>query len=251
MIDSSNAYKKLKLQIQDSMDVLLLVCHAVPALNAYIKAVEHNSAPKLPDPHFFVTPAPSERLKTIIPKYRKNMGKLVFLNSFSYFEAYIEDLVKEFFEFHGGEKNFLDRATQRRAAAFDAKYDPLVKKLREPMKKEKDAKYKKIRKQLINDGYYFPIEIFSVYGVMRTQERLKDLKAAQIPDFLSDVFGLTLSTDELDQYSKIRDFRNGMAHGKIKEVDLEKAIEFNEFIRNLAIKIDNHVVKYFFVIDIV
>lgn len=249
MIDNSKAYKKLKKQSQESMDFIILCCHAVPSLKGYIKAVENNAAPKLPDPDIFVSPTSIERLKEISPKYRKTLGKLLILNSFSYFEAYVIDLLKEIFEFHGGDEKFLQAAIQKRNVIFDGKFDPVVRKLREPAKKGKEAKYRKLRAELINGEYRFPTDIFSVYGIMRMQERLKELKASQIPDLLKDALGLSLSESDLERFSNMRELRNDIAHGKVSEVDLKKAIDDNDFLRTLAVKIDSHVINYFFVID--
>lgn len=250
MIESSNAFKKLKLQIQDSMDILLLCCHAIPALKAYGKAVKGGQALKLPDPDYFGTPSSIDRLEKITPKYRKTLGKLVFLNSFSYFEAYISEIPNEFLEFHGMGKEFSKREDEIKKTILDNKFEPFTKKLREPIKKGKEAKYKKIKAQLINNGYYFPKELISTYGMKRIQKQLEELKAVQIPDLLKDIFELKLSETEIKEFTRLRDFRNDIAHGKVQEVDLRKAISSNEFFRNLAIKIDKHIVTYFFVTDI-
>lgn len=250
MIETSNSFKKLKLQIQDSMDILLLCCHAVPALKAYSKAVKMGSAPKLPDPDYFNTPSPIDRLEKITPKYRKTLGKLVFLNSFSYFEAYITEITNEFLEFHGMGNEFSKREDEIKKAILDNKFEPIARKLREPIKKGKEAKYKKIKAQLINNGYYFPKELISTYGVKRIQKQLEELRAVQIPNLLKDIFELELSEVEIKEFHEMRTFRNNIAHGKVKEVDLGQAIKSNEFLRNLAIKIDKHILKYFFVADV-
>ena len=107
MIDCSNAYKKLREQTQDSLDFILLCCHAVPALKGYIKAVKKGSADKLPDPDYFGGLADYERLMQSVPSYRKVLGRFLILSSFSYFEAYFSNVLKEIFEFHGGEAEFL------------------------------------------------------------------------------------------------------------------------------------------------
>ena len=71
MIKATEAYKKLKAQIQDSIDFVYLNCHAVPSLKGYIKAVEKGSADKLPDADHFTESSNHDRLRKIIPNYKK------------------------------------------------------------------------------------------------------------------------------------------------------------------------------------
>src|SRR6185369_13027352 len=79
---------------------LLLQLKVERYINGYIKALEHNSVPKLPDPDFFQKPTSINRLKEIMPGYKKTLGAFLLLTSFSYFEAYVGNIFKEIFEFH-------------------------------------------------------------------------------------------------------------------------------------------------------
>ena len=70
-----------------------------------------------------------------------------------------------------------------------------------------------------------------------------------IPDIL-EVFDYEFSEEDKKRYHELRGLRNDLAHGKISEVPLEKALNENEFLRKLAISIDKHLVINFFVIEL-
>lgn len=127
MISNSKSFSVLKQQIQSAIDFSVLCCHAVPSLNAYIKAVEKGGAPKLPDADHFKGDPNFDQLRGYIPEYRKNLGKLMFINSFSYFEAYFKSLICEVMEFHGGQDDFVQQSLTRQ-------HDHLLFADREPAK---------------------------------------------------------------------------------------------------------------------
>lgn len=253
MIENSESYKKLKAQIQDSIDFVLLSCHAVPALKGYMKAVDKGGAAKIPDPDIFACPADHSRLMEIAPRYRKMLGRFLILSSFSFFEAYITDVFTEIFDFQGEQDKFLERATLKRSqtiSAADANVEAMIKKLREKPKKGKQKKYTAAHEILSAKGYRFPTDLFATYGILRLQEQLKDLRAVQIPDIVQGALGLTMAQSDVEDFHRIRELRNNVAHGKVTEVDLSRAIDDNRLLRSLAVKIDAHVVKHFFVLEI-
>lgn len=253
MIESSEAHKRLKDQIQDSFDFLVLCCHAVPALNAYIKAVKKGGADKLPDPDYFTEVERHERLQHITPGYKKVLGKFLMLSSFSYFEAYIFDLLKEIFKFHGGKEGFLELAKKKRDIIFsssDPKIEDMVRKLREKPKKGKKEKYAKLNRELSQTSYKFPSDLFAVYAIDFIKGQLNNLKAAQIPQLLQDLLGFNMTDDDEKSFMKMIFQRNKIAHGENIQLELKEALATNEFLRNLAIRIDKHVIKHFFVIEL-
>lgn len=253
MIDSSKAYKKLKGQIQDSIDFVLLCCHATPALKGYMKAVESGSTPKIPDPDIFKKPTNHQRLREIIPNYRKVLGRYLIMSSFSYFEAYISDVFVEIFEFHGGRQEFLQRATSKRDETFNAidqAQERIIMQLRETPKKGKQAKYKRSCEELNRTGYRFPTDLLAAYGILRLQEQLQNFRSVEVPGLVQSALGLTLSQTDIDGFHRIRELRNSIAHGETTGVDLNEAIEANRSLRTLAVKIDKHIVKHFLVVEI-
>jgi len=65
MLINTSSYLLLRSYIQESLDYAYLTCHAVPALNAYMKAVERVSSDKIPNPDHFGQPGDHNRLKEI------------------------------------------------------------------------------------------------------------------------------------------------------------------------------------------
>ncbi|WP_016951133.1 HEPN domain-containing protein [Anabaena sp. PCC 7108] len=254
----SENYKILKNQIQESLNFVLLSCHAVPALNAYIKAVElgNGKPPNIPHPDYFQQIADHDRLKEIMPNYKKSLGKFLYLTAFSYFEVYIKSVIEEFFKINGGVENYLSYVKLKRDNQINRQNyrNDLVAQLRDSnsKKKGKVLKYKKAINELIQQGYMFPSQLLSVYGLNELKKELdniKYMKSKEIPRILNDVFGLEMTEQEKENFQEITDIRNKIAHGEIKEIDLSKAIKMNNFFRELALKIDKHLITNFFIIE--
>jgi hypothetical protein len=252
MIKSSKSYHTLKNQIQLSLDFVLLACHSIPALNGYMKAVEGGEVSKIPDPDIFKTPTEHSRLKEIIPTYKKTLGRFLVLSSFSYFESYTSDVIEELFLLNGGIDNLLEISKNKREDDFikNALLNDKAKTLREPKDKSKSLKYKKIIDDLEDLDYKFPLYLLSYFGLCQLRDQPGSMKSKDIPDIMEKAFGVNITEDEKKFFADIRDLRNDIAHAKKGvEVDLRKAIKMNKFLRDFAIKIDQHLVKNFFVIE--
>ncbi|OBQ11279.1 MAG: hypothetical protein AN482_08625 [Anabaena sp. LE011-02] len=254
----SESYTILKNQIQDSLNFVLLSCHAVPVLQGYIHAVETGKATNLRDPDYFQQIADHDRLKEIMPNYKKSLGKFLYITAFSYFEVYIKSVIEEFFHIHGGVENYLSYVKLKRDHQINQQNyrNDLVAKLRDSnsakIKKGKVLKYKKAINELIQQGYMFPSQLLSVYGLNELKKELDNIKYMKAKDFirvLNDVFGLEITEEEKTEFQQITDTRNKIAHGEIKEIDLSKAIKVNKFLRKLALKIDKHLITNFFVLE--
>lgn len=102
MLINTESYLLLRASIQASLDDAYLTCHAVPSLNAYIKAVEKGSAHKIPTPDHFGQPGDHNRLKQIKESYKDSVGRFLLISTFCHCEAYIQAVVSEIFHFHGG-----------------------------------------------------------------------------------------------------------------------------------------------------
>lgn len=255
MIKSSKSYHTLKKQIQSSLDFVLLACHSIPALKGYMKAVEGGEVSKIPDPDIFKTTTEHSRLKEIIPTYKKTLGRFLVLSSFSYFESYTYDVIDELFLINGGINDFLNISKNKRDN-FLKNIDELsekAKKLRDTKDKSKSAKYKKIIDELEELDYKFPSDLLSFFGLHQLHEKVKNKKtrkSVNIFPLMKSAFGINISEDEEKEFEKIRELRNNIAHGKEDiEVDLSEAIRINNLLKDLAVKIDQHIVKNFFVIE--
>ena len=168
----SNAYKKLKKQIQEAVELIVLTAHAVPALKGYIKAVEKGGAEKIPDPDYFIKPDAHDRLLSLIPNYRKLLGKFILLSSFSFFEAYVIDVIIELLGFNN-ETKFLANTLDKKDV------ESILKKLRENPKKGKLLKYEKLNKELVEAGYRFPSKYINEYGFKKLMNDAKNLRSVK------------------------------------------------------------------------
>lgn len=253
MITNSNAFVVLKEQIQSTIDFSVLCCQAVPSLNAYMKAVEKGAAPKLPDADHFKGDPNFDQLKGYIPDYRKNLGKLMFINSFSYFEAYFKSLIEETLDFHGGQDSFvrlsLKKQHQHLTFSENEATRKSANKLREYPKPSHKLKYLKHTDEIDHTDFRFPSELFATFGIMELGNNYRDLKASQIPHVAKWCFGVDLTDKEIEDFSYYRDLRNRVAHGKVSTIEFNEANSANKFLREMALKIDRHVVKHFFVIE--
>lgn len=252
MIAHSKSFLELKEQNQKLFNFAVLCCQAVPALKGYMKAVEGGSAPKLPDADHFKGEPDFSQLRVFTSEYRKTLGRIIFLSSFSYFEAYFKALIEELLHFHGGHEAFLHSALDRQSSHLAALGQPDIEKsaskLREYRKGHFAPSYRKHIKALEQSDYRFPSELFSLFGIMELNN-YKDLKASQIPHVVKWCFGLTLTEVEESEFSRHRDTRNEIAHGSLVELDFNKGLEASRFLRDLSVKIDKHVVKHFLVIE--
>jgi hypothetical protein len=252
MIAHSKAFLILKKQNQTLFDFSVLCCQSVPALKGYMKAVEAKSAPKLPDADHFKGDPDFNQLRRFASEYKKTLGRLIFLSSFSYFEAYFKSVIDEIQQFHGGRDSFLATSAKKQAGHMAACDLPAVKKsaakLREYKKAHFVPAYKKHAKTLAGTEFRFPSELFATFGLMELAN-YKDLKASQIPHVAKWCFGVPISEAEETTFSRYREERNNIAHGNIVEVDFRIGLEASRFLRDLSVKIDKHVVNHFFVIE--
>ncbi|EOX3820215.1 HEPN domain-containing protein [Enterobacter quasiroggenkampii] len=253
MISNSKAFEVLKGQAQSTLDFAVLCCQAVPALKGYLKALQNGAVSKLPDADYFKGAPNVDQLKAFSSSYRKNLGKLIFINTFSYFEAYFKDLIVEVSDFHGGKESFKEIAAQKRKQHIEyslMKDTSLhANKLREYKKSSHRQKYSKHIKALEHSDFRFPSEMLSIFGLVELFDNYSDLKASQIPYVAEYAFGVEFTEDEINTYSKLRDLRNKIAHGKVSEVEFKESIEMNYFMRKLALKIDSQVVRHFLLIE--
>jgi RiboL-PSP-HEPN len=252
LISHSKSFLVLKEQNQTLFNFAVLCCRAVPALKGYMKAVDGGSAPKLPDADHFKGDPDFTQLRAFTSEYKKTLGRVIFLSSFSYFEAYFKALIEEVLQFHGGQENFVQAALTRQATHFAALDRPEVEKsaskLREYKKGHFAPSYRKHIKALEQTDYRFPSELFSLFGIVELNN-YKDLKSSQIPHVAKWCFGLELTRAEEEKFSGHRDTRNEIAHGSLVELDFKRGLDATRFLRELSIKIDKHVLRHFLVIE--
>jgi hypothetical protein len=253
-IRPTKAYARYKSQSDALLDFAVLVAHSVPALRSEIQLVKSATHPALPRPDFFQKSnrsTPDDLLKTEA-KYEQYLASYVLLAHFSFFESFVEDLIKEMFAFHGGEKKFVDRI-ENRLKRFVTRQSPEIvnmkRKLQETEKAKWRDRYRKYSRDLDDEGFRFPGELLAAYGVRSLILKMKNLKAVHIPDVLVGAFQVDLSEAEVDKYHEIREIRNGVAHGDPAILTMRQAVEMNGRLRDLALKISSHLAEHFFMIE--
>ena len=179
-------------------------------------------------------------------------GRFLVLGVFSYFEAYVMDMINEVVAFHGGEQAFLATA-HRRATRFVVALPPdLLKhkrKLQEPPKKGKDLKYAKHSKVLAAAGFRFPSELLSPYGVRLLAAKARKLRAADIPDVLQHGLHCPLKQAEFSRIGQIQSLRNQIAHGRAATVTLSQAEAARRDLARFAVVIDSHATEHLLVVE--
>ena len=258
MIPHTAAFKALKDQSQEIMDFAILVSYSVPFLTHKLKERErtqqgdYNKAQMEFRPDTFDGRGVSVgKIRGSVAQYRKEIAKMIRLSSFSYFEAYFGEVLDEIVKFHhyGALPKSLKAPIDETALTVDQR--SALKKLREPPAKGKDDKYKKALAQLQGVDIAFPHYTLVGLGLERMEQRAKSYKAVEIPTLLSELLGLQLSEGDVAQFTNVRDARNRIAHGNPLENDmrLKSALKDNGFLRGLALKIDEHVLSSWMVID--
>lgn len=253
MYSHTNALTRLKTETQNTLDFAVLNCNAIPLLKMTInKMAKGDATLKLANPDFFKNSSIPQQLKGYATNYKFNMSKFILLSNFSFFEAYVIDAINEMIIFHQGFDSFAGEAKTRLANSLNPTNSDLLKdraKLQDSYKPDKNLKYIKHTSNLKKLGYKFPSEYFSPFGIMALEERLGKLRSVEIPDILVDALNFPLSENDKCEFHKIRDIRNKIAHGSCKELGFKHAMNYNKFLRELAVRIDKFLVENYFVIE--
>ena len=264
MKSNTDAFARLKTEQQRVWDFALLTCHAMPNLSKTIKGVELE-IPK----YGIATPLHFkkdnlERLKGLLSHYDDNLGKYILFSSWSFFEFYFNDCMKELLEFYGGKEKFLNGIVNLNAKKIlnnKILFDK-TKKLREKPKIGKDLKYKKELNELQLKDYTFTNELFSTWGAKHFANEIAtgNFVSADIPTILKDLFGFDLTEKvndyghlkdmDLEQtYHSMREFRNKIGHGELVNIPLNRVMAYNKFLRKLAVKVDTFLIENYFVVN--
>jgi hypothetical protein len=254
MLTNTQSYLLLRAYIQESLDYAYLTCHAVPALNAYMKAVDNQAALKIPDPDHFGKPGSFSRLREIRSTYKESLGRFMLISTFSHFEAYVQDVVSEIFAFHGGIPAFLDLARRRSGvlprAERLAQY-PEIKALSESRKQGKEGKYQKSVRTLEGKGFIFPSQMTSAYGIKKLAESVSKsgFRASRISEIVFDALGLPHDQLMEENIARIRGIRNDIAHGRRRSYELKTSIDDLKLMRQYALAIDQHILAHYMIVD--
>lgn len=195
------------------------------------------------------------RLIAYAADYQIALSRMIVITLFSYFEAYIQAVLSEIVDFHGGATKFqatADRRAKAFVAASSAQIITSKRKLQEPEKGAKKQSYQKHSAQLSSLGFRFPSELLAPYGVKNLikKSKPKGSKAFEIPELIRDALCFPLTFTEESKLHDIRDTRNKIAHGKPVPLSLKDALGIGKELRSIAAKVDGHAVKHFFVLEL-
>lgn len=162
-IRNSDAYLRLRRQIQESFNFAYIVCQAVPCLKLQKSLVEKGTLNSLPPPDYFKNPNEPTQISEQVKTYKSELAKSILLSSFSYFEAFVSDILEELVEFHGGIDSFLSGASKRTAKHLDAqnqnygRQKASLAKRNNPHNERKREATRALQKQ----GFHFPSPDYS------------------------------------------------------------------------------------------
>ncbi|MCP9885737.1 hypothetical protein KBY97_11475 [Synechococcus sp. ATX 2A4] len=178
------------------------------------------------------------------------------ISTFSHFEAYVQDVVSEIFDFHGGFASLHSLAKRRSRVETRLRSDrlamfPEIKPLSESRKSGKQGKYRKSITQLESKGFAFPSQMASAYGFQKLAEAISKsgFRASRICEIVFDGLGMPHDVEMEDNISRIRGIRNDIAHGRRREYHLSKSIDDLKLMRKYALLIDQHIIDYFLLIE--
>lgn len=254
---STNSYKIWKSESQAIFDYSVLVSYSVPALKMQISLLEKGEIQSLPRPDYYRSTKEGyyssknllQGLKRRASIYKQQTASYMLLSLFSYFEAFVVDVIKELFEFHGGVDNFILNYTKRVEFSFDIGSQEFSskRKLTGNRKTQRKPQYQEISRKLSRSGYMFPNDLLSGYGIKMLHKKLGDLKSKEIPDILMDCFHINFSEEDVREFHNLRDLRNSIAHGRPPVLNVKSVTEKNKVLISMAKKIDAHLSENFFI----
>lgn len=255
----SKSYATWKAETQGTFDFSVLVCHAVPTLKRNLVLFEKGVVTDLVRADHYGSADPltkeaqnrvKESLRSKADGYKAKLSRYILISNFSFFEAYVVDVVQEVLDFHGGRTAFEKGVTDRSKKQLlnpDVQREALMRRLRVNPQPSRTERYRNASRELLKIGYRFPSELLAGFGMRALFQRIDSLKSHEIPDLMQDVFLLQLTEQERSDFHATRDVRNKIAHGDRTELSIREVTERCQKLRDLAMKFDGHLVEHFFI----
>ncbi|ALD01094.1 hypothetical protein AMQ28_01195 [Acinetobacter sp. TTH0-4] len=253
----TEAFLKWQKNTQEIFDFSVLVHYAVPALKQQISLVEKSVVTQLCRPdyyrsnkkNYYSSPNLLDSIKRRTAGYKSHVSDYLLLSLFSYFEAFVIDVIQEFLNFHGGISEFQNFAIRKSKNSMEILSNQSEIRKHKNKLKPTDAKNQPDRKhatrELKKTQFRFPSDHFASYGIFMLGKKIDDLKAREIPEVLINVLLIDLNTEEVRNFHNIRDIRNKIAHGQIVHLDIEAVTKHNNILMALANKVNKHVCEFF------
>jgi hypothetical protein len=232
----------------------VFVAYAVPLLRNEVASIKAGTTATLHRPDFFHKSNRStpDDLLRVEPVYESRLASYLLISAFSFFEAFVVGILEEVISFHGGEEDFLSRS-RRRTRHFMAPHPPVIAALKRKLRGAEAGnlrdKYRKFSRLLSDEGYRFPGELFASFGIKTLVSKVKNLKAYEIPEILSDALQLELTTVETRSLNATRKTRNKIAHGEHINLTMFDTVKMTTDLRKLATKIADHVSENLLVVE--
>ena len=237
--------------VQDAFDFSVLTCYAIETLRIHLDKVEEGKE-TLVKPYYYSRQNTVPNLKKQVGEFEETLASYMLLSVFSFFETFVKAIVEEFIDFQGGIDSMVARAEKRdKMFILNITKEMSIQRYKLRTKKQygHEERYKKFTKLLQQQGYRFPTETFSSYGIKRLEDDLSRIKAYSIPDFLINAFHIPLDPKDVKYYHKIRELRNQVAHGKSIKVNLKEISKINDLFRRWTLLINEHMLANHFIIE--
>jgi len=246
---NTKSYLKLREQIQESFNFVYIVSQAVPCLKLQSSLVKKGVIQELPSPDYFTKPNPIEQIDIQVKGYKNELSKYILLSSFSYFESFVVDVVKEVIDFHGGEtafefnaKKYVTKTMHNQSNNYTKEKTILSKTDPRQINRRQFATQK-----LNQENFIFPSALLTHLGVKALIQKLNNLKSVDIPKLMIDAFCMEWNENDISNFHTMREKRNNIAHGDTVKLDIKSVIQMNTQIRDIALKIDQHLIHHFFI----
>lgn len=239
--ENTVSYGKLKTQIQQIFDFAIAVDYGIAALKLQLNLYEKGIIANLPRPDFYTAETTSTKLREQTHGYKNQLSKYLYLSSFSFFESYLGNVIKEVVEL---QLNFLSKS-EIHSRISNEKLVNLKRTLNCNTNPKHEDRYISKSNHLRAENYLIAKDLWFDTSIKLLLKRVSDLKANEIPSFLNEYFYISLEEDEIRFFGDYRGLRNNIAHGDDVTVGLKKVAEMNKFFKHLAKKIDKHLIAHF------
>jgi len=251
MLKHTDSYAAWRSRSQDMLDFAVMICTAAPQLkHALAQRDVDSNAFVAANSGFRPSEVPYSTERRALAHYKKVLGANVLLAVFSYFESYIFSAIDEIIEFHGG-KELMEKAVRKQSykrAPTRTQESNLVG-LRTKYKSSRADKYRKVTSNLDENEIVWPSQRLMLYGFKQMLAQKNRWKSFEIPELLECLLTFEMTTQEKERFHTVRADRNQIAHGNGMSHDLKKAVQVSNYFRELALRIDEHIVEYFFIIE--
>jgi hypothetical protein len=254
--DAFVAYRGLS---QAHLDFVVIICHAIPALEADLALSKPNLT--YPPDHFKSARNPKAWVAANTKNYQDELARSTLITVFSYFESYVRDVLFEVVTFHGGREELWKYSKSRSATFLSSQGATTIqnkRKLQDTFEKRKIAKYQKYARLLDSQGFRFPSDLFATLGLRLFLEKVEQkngkargngLRAWEIPYLLEDGLLFPLTKQDLKLFEDARELRNKIGHGKPPKLTLKTSLRYSSELHTLAAKIDRHILEHFLIIQ--